>query len=193
MIMPTVDRLWKGIPRPYDEALALGVIDPRVRSLVQAFNVRGEVRSLASCEGHGLFQIHVQPYVAFVAPVPMAAKFSARLDADAVHERPRLGHAWSITARFDDEGQLVYRLSLHEKPRALWWLCRKRLDDDFAALEEMAKESFRTGVRQRAELDGSGKCCEKRHGDDGAHQLPLFIGALFAKGMGLAKRSEMVA
>ncbi|MCP2518762.1 hypothetical protein M5J07_27815 [Achromobacter mucicolens] len=129
---------FKGSLRPHTEALALDVIDPRVRALVAVFNVDGVVSSVSSCEGHrlGCLPTRRTPFVMFRTSVDRAARLADRILLDH-GQACDLQHYWTIDATFDANGELVFRLHCPD--------CRfqrRKVDADILLLTHWARDVF---------------------------------------------------
>lgn len=136
----TEPNYYKGRPRPYDEAKALGVIDKNVLGLLEVMNHPPHVYTIASCQGHGLFYISVPPYVSFKASMEFAAKFASTLYDDALSGNPALNYYWEITASFDEKSELTYVLSAPGiLSRKMFYARRCRVDEDFKLIASMVQ------------------------------------------------------
>lgn len=113
-------------------------IDPKIRSLVAALNVRG-FRTYASCQGHGFPFIRSQPYVAFVCPVKQAALLEQRLRQDAESETPCLSRGWSVRGTFNSDFQLCFRLQPEAPHHWYHRYCRRSLHADFREIVSLLK------------------------------------------------------
>ena len=133
-------RLLEGIPRGlgrnYADAQRLGLIDSRIAALVATMNVPDLMNTIACCEGHGGWGRLSSPYVAFVAPVELAAILHECLQADALESRPRLNFYWSVEGGFGSDRQIVFRLSIPDINRYRW-VSRSRIDNDISVVREM--------------------------------------------------------
>ncbi|MDG9971071.1 hypothetical protein ABE599_09430 [Achromobacter mucicolens] len=137
---------FKGSLRPHSEALALDVIDLRVRALVAVFNVDGVVSSVSSCEGHrlGCLPTRRTPFVMFRTDVDRAALLADRILLDHV-EACGLQHYWTIDATFDANGELVFRLHCPDSR-----FQRRKVDADFLLLTHWARDVFQGYPAQQA-------------------------------------------
>lgn len=134
-------RYFKGRLRPHSSAVKLGVIDPRIRDLVAAFNREGVVSSVSSCAGHRLWGLATRrtAFVMFSADTTLAARLAARIrrDQSGVSE---LHHYWQVDATFNVEGELVFCLSCPDRR-----FNRRRLDTDFTRLRRWVDEILPPG------------------------------------------------
>lgn len=137
---------FKGSLRPHTEALALDVIDPRVRALVSVFNVDGVVSSVSSCEGHRLWCLPTRrtPFVMFSTDIARAARLAKRILLD-FEQACELQHYWTVEATFDADGELVF--SLHCPDRRF---ARRKLDADILLLTQWARDVFQIGEGAQA-------------------------------------------
>lgn len=124
-----------GASRPVDEAIALGLIDTRIASLVRAMNVEGVVSTLFSCEGHWPAstnpargrKITGLPYVAFSSDIDFAAHLNHALVAHSPLVDSRLNLHWIV------EYGPVFVLRPH-LPTYPCEQTRRQLDEDFATI-----------------------------------------------------------
>lgn len=130
------NRPFKGALRSHEAAVKLGVIDPRIRALVDAFNWKGVTSSVSSCEGHRLWGLPTRrtAFVMFSASPWFAAQVAARIGLDYAHGS-RLHHYWKVDAAFDGDGKLIFNLNC-PNPR----FHRNRLDADFRQLKAWVEE-----------------------------------------------------
>jgi hypothetical protein len=129
------DRYFKGRIRPYEEALQLSVIDERIAGLVSLLNSAPFIRTIASCEGHGWPFITLAPYVSFKCPSGVAAAIAVKLQSDFYSGKAELAYFWELTARFDDDGDLTYVLSIPGvSSKGARRVTRSGLDSDFHLL-----------------------------------------------------------
>lgn len=84
-------------------------IDPDIQDLVAAMNNAG-LHTYASCQGHGFPCDKLQPYVAFYAPVQRVRVLEERLRQDMESPTPGLRWGWWLSASFDGEFRLAWRL-----------------------------------------------------------------------------------
>lgn len=105
-----VEGIPRGIGRNYADAKRLALIDSRIASIVDAMNLPRLVHTVACCEGHGGWGRFSSPYVAFEAPVELAAFLHERLQAEMMRPRSRLNFNWSIEGGFGSDRQIVFRL-----------------------------------------------------------------------------------
>lgn len=105
---------FKGIPRPYAEAKALGVIDARIAPLVDAMNQIPLIHTVASCEGHrDWFFLYLPPYVLFRTTLEMAGSIERTLrSCDDAISSVCLNYYWEVAATFDESGELKYTLTI---------------------------------------------------------------------------------
>lgn len=126
-----------GVSRPYEEARALGLIDPRISKLVAKLNVEGKVATFTCCEGHWPEDVAIDggkvnaPYVGFDASI----EFAARLNRALVHASPlesgALYHHWVV-----EYGGLGFVLRAHlSDPRR-----RDLLDADFTVIGHLVDD-----------------------------------------------------
>lgn len=113
-------------------------IDPKIRSLVAAMNVRG-FRTYASCQGHGFPFIRSLPYVAFTCSAKQAALLEQGLRQDAESETPRLSRGWSVRGVFNCDFQLCFRLQPEAPHHWYHRYCRRSLYADFRELVSLLK------------------------------------------------------
>lgn len=136
-----VEGIPRGVGRDYADAQRLGLIDPRIAALVSAMNVPHLIHTIACCEGHGGWGEFSSPYVAFEAPVELAALLHERLQDDMMQSRSRLNFNWSVEGGFGRQRQLVFRLSIPGINRYRW-VSRKRLDRDISVVREMLLDAI---------------------------------------------------
>jgi len=84
-------------------------IDPDIQDLVAAMNKAG-LHTYASCQGHGFPCDKLQPYIAFYAPVQRVRALEECLRQDMESPTPRLCWGWWLSASFDGEFRLAWRL-----------------------------------------------------------------------------------
>lgn len=100
-VIPTVlARLLKRETRPYH------VLDPHIAPLVHKMNSHGDIRTVASCQGH--FFGSRPPYVYFKAPIGLVQQIEAAL-RDA-HSNQALNFFWALKGIFDENCQLTFLL-----------------------------------------------------------------------------------
>lgn len=124
--------------RPYAE------IDDKVKDLVAAMNATGQIRTIASCHGHGGYLN--SPYVYFKSTDSTAAAIHRALhEAGAV-----LNASWIVVGTFDRDYELTFRLYAPEYDKsaeylleATWYfvLHRTELDSDLAKLVEIVRSA----------------------------------------------------
>lgn len=137
-------RRFKGALRSHDEAACLGVIDTRIRGLVEAFNVPGVVASISSCEGHRYLGLPIRrpPFVSFFTTPSIAARFAAHIRRDQ-EGSTALHYYWKVSGTFNTENILLFTL---DSPVKFYW--RRKLDADIARLSSWAEEIFQPGPFQ---------------------------------------------
>jgi hypothetical protein len=128
--------------RPYDEPARLGVIDPPIRDLVDAMNVRAVVQTRSSCAGHRwpLLASLNTPFVMFEADSRYARRLATVIHRDWCAATRYLHYYWDVTAQFDDAGELVFLLECRSRR-----FRRSRLERDFQTLCSWAYEIFQSG------------------------------------------------
>lgn len=144
-----ISMVWRGLAttRPYSE------IDPKVKPLVDKMNTTGIIRTIASCQGHGI--LGKPPYVYFKAPTSIAAAIEQLLRDAAVSDDTRFQNAWVIEGRFDENYELTFLLyspTYHEKSRSLlpltlFWLFRKRIDAELLSLASVVERAVLLNIR----------------------------------------------
>ncbi len=127
---------WKrrnpGLPRPYENALELGLIEPRIAEMVSHLNVPGIVRTYACCEGHERVGDVELPYVAFAAEIDFVRVLNLKL-LGAAPGHGALKHHWIVE----------YGQSFALRPHAPGKLRREAMDSDFATLCRIVDEAVR--------------------------------------------------
>ena len=105
---------FKGMPRPYAEAKALGVIDARIAPLVEAMNQIPIIQTIASCEGHrDWFFLYLPPYVSFSTTVAMAGSIEKALrSCDDELNTSHLNYYWDVAGTFNEHGELRFVLTI---------------------------------------------------------------------------------
>lgn len=166
-----------GVPRPYAQALADNVIDPRIRELVGALNVEGVCSTFASCEGHGFIRCLKQPYVALTSSTPFAGALSMALEQDAARDEPHLHYYWTVSGIFDLEGQLRFCLAPGQYVRGWWATERQRIDEDFTTLSRLAKVLAERWKTDPPKMDGQRKDQHEKGRRQHAHELKSTVGA----------------
>ena len=96
-------------------------IDPKIKPLVDAMNATGHIRTVASCQGHFY---RCPPYVYFYAPVTVASAIDRALRTLVINDDAVLKRYWQITANFDQEFKLAFRLSCSELDETVWSFIR---------------------------------------------------------------------
>ncbi|KWN06419.1 hypothetical protein WT83_27445 [Burkholderia territorii] len=129
----------RGAPRAYEDAARLGLIDPPIRRLIEAFNRDSDqIRTFACCAGHSfLGRLYRTPYVWFCAPVPAAARLDAQLRSPCGEAVNELRFIWEVRSHFH-AGELRFVLSPSNISQH-WFVPRHWLDDDFAILEHIVR------------------------------------------------------
>ncbi|WP_105558057.1 hypothetical protein [Achromobacter sp. MYb9] len=137
---------FKGALRSHDEAAGLGVIDTRIRGLVEAFNVQGVVSSVSSCEGHRLWCLPTRrtPFVMFCTDVARAARLADRILLD-YGQGCELHHYWRIDATFNADGGLVFSLHCPDQR-----FNRRKLDADILRLTQWVRDVFQNQPAEHA-------------------------------------------
>ena len=69
------------------------------------------MKTFASCQGHGFPVSRVLPYVAFMASLHQAQYLARRVREDAEYPFPNLYWGWEVTARFNNQFSLCWRLA----------------------------------------------------------------------------------
>lgn len=131
-------KYFKGVPRPFDEALELAVIDEKIQRLSIAMNVPGKMRTIASCEGHGNFfgQTSRSPYISFVSETALAGKLDQLLQDDQVSISPKLKYYWRVTGEFSGT---ELRFCLRAQ---IGFYSRKKIDADLSTILTMLPLCF---------------------------------------------------
>lgn len=115
-------------------------IDPKIQRLVTCMNTCG-MKTFASCQGHGFPVRRLLPYVAFTASLHQAQQLARRVREDAESPFPDLYWGWEVTARFNNQFMLCWRLA-PVNPHHHWYrYWRKTLDKDFQQLCLLIKYS----------------------------------------------------
>lgn len=130
-------------------------IEPKVKPLVDKMNTTGLIRTVASCQGHGIFG--KPPYVYFKAPVSIAASIEQLLREAQVSDDARLQKAWVIEGRFDENYELTFLLhspEYQEKSHSLlalafFWLFRKRIDAELLFLASVIEHAVLLNIRDK--------------------------------------------
>lgn len=132
---------------------AYSEVEPKVKPLVDKMNATGLIRTLASCQGHGI--LGKPPYVYFKAPVYIAASIERQLREAAMFDDPGLNTDWIIKGLFDADYELAFLLhspEYHEKSFSLWaplfiGLFRKRLDAELLFLAYLVEKAMLSNIR----------------------------------------------
>jgi len=144
--LDVLEGLPRGAVRAYADAHAhrLALIDARVAPLVEVMNVPGVTCTIASCEGHRNWSGWcARPYVAFKAPVALAAQLTHVLRDGASASRSRLRLYWEITGHFDATNALVFRLTAAvDQRRWLRPVRRGDVDGDIIALRGILADAI---------------------------------------------------
>jgi len=113
-------------------------LDPDIRMLVATMNACG-FRTYASCQGHGRPVDRLKPYVAFISGQAEAAALARRLRQDAESSAPELYWGWDVSAEFNSEFRLCYRL--YPTGPHHWWTRYNRhsLRRDFSRIRRIIK------------------------------------------------------
>lgn len=136
-----VEGILRGSGRDYADATRLGLIDKRVALLVATMNVSELMHTVACCEGHGGWGSFSSPYVAFEAPVELAAMFNERLWSDSIQAKSQLNYFWAVEGGFGTQRQITFRLAIPGIDRYRW-VSRKRLDADIASVRTMMLDAL---------------------------------------------------
>jgi hypothetical protein len=137
----------------FAEAVEAGVIEHGVRSLVEALNVEGLCRTIASCEGHGRprrflreARLDRMPFVLFFAHEWLSQAIAVELDHG--HGRTKeLHYCWRLQAYYYPPD--FERLAWHIEPNdvclpRLW--DRSLIDRDLHALANIVGRAVGTGA-----------------------------------------------
>ncbi|WP_155803440.1 hypothetical protein [Bordetella sp. FB-8] len=112
-------------------------MDKKVITLVATMNRHG-LTTCASCQGHGL-PLSREPYVTFTCSQSQASRLSRTLREDAESAGPQLHWEWMVTAGFDQDHNLFYRLTI-ANPRRWWYRWRRdKLDFDIQLLHKFVE------------------------------------------------------
>lgn len=99
------------------------------------------MKTFSSCQGHGFPVRRLLPYVAFMASLHQAQHLARRVREDAESPFPDLHWGWEVTARFNNQLRLCWRLA-PVNPHHHWYrYWRKTLDKDFQQLCLLIKYS----------------------------------------------------
>ncbi|NOT15295.1 MAG: hypothetical protein HOP21_06890 [Methylotenera sp.] len=124
--------------KPYDE------LDPKIKNLVMAMNESGGIKTIASCEGHGIRGLY--PYVYFKSSVKTASKITKELRQYYTNDVNYLNYTWLIEGKFDQNNNLTF---LFYSPELNWaseskfkslmqfYFFRKKIDQDFHMLQNL--------------------------------------------------------
>jgi len=124
--------------RDYKEAAHLGVIDAEVRRLVHAMNI-AQMRTFASCEGHGWLRMNQPPYVCFVADFAVAARLANALHRADMTGLPVLQGAWSVRlfGESPDGHKQQFMLAMTWHGRDFWPAIRRVVRRDLELLAQL--------------------------------------------------------
>lgn len=123
-------------------------IDPRIRPLCFAMNATGMIRTVASCQGHGV--PGSSPYVYFKCSVKLASLIERVLREGGISGQSKLENTWTVTGHFDLDYEitfLLYSPALERRAaspiRSLWYssLNRKALDKQLSLLVDVIHEA----------------------------------------------------
>lgn len=125
-----------GICRPYREALALGLIEPRIAGLVATLNVEGVIETSACCEGHLYDDGKVEyPYIGFRrgADIALLSLMNRALVDASPTAAGTLNYHWIV------EYGWVFAMRPH-LPDEIF--DRAKVDDDFTALSKVLRDAI---------------------------------------------------
>ena len=144
-MMATLRDAWRRLEwcppkRPYEE------LDPLIADLVHTMNATGQIKTIASCQGHPLRH---GPYVYFCAPLDIAVELARQLEH--AHRGGRLNYVWTLEGVFHDD-ELRFRLQAPafdsvDKGNSFWkgfltlWLDRSSLNADIALVGTLVRAS----------------------------------------------------
>lgn len=129
-------------------------VDGGIRGLVATMNAYG-FRTYASCQGHGFPVDRLKPYVAFQSSVSDAGILERALRWDAESPGPCLHWGWEVTASFNSEFLLCFRL--HPTSGHHWWsrYWRRWLLQDFSTICRLIKSMVgELAVEEINQIDG---------------------------------------
>jgi hypothetical protein len=117
-------------------------IEQNIKQLVDAMNAHGMV-TYASCEGHELWLGNARlPYVAFrCEQVEAVRHLCLHLRMDAIAQYPALSWGWEITAGFDADIRLVYRLAPTAPHRKHYRLSYRLMVRDFGFISNLLEKT----------------------------------------------------
>jgi hypothetical protein len=124
------------------------LVDIDIRRLVSCMNLN-EYKTYASCQGHSFPVDNVPPYIAFRAKVHKAAALEGVLRQDAESASPILRWGWDVTASFDGEFELCFRLSPSRPHRWHYRFLRSSFIADFRGLRSMVKLATKMNISTR--------------------------------------------
>ena len=159
-------RRYMGIPRPYHEAKDLGVVDLRIRDLVEAMNIPGVLETVASCEGHSKWWSgQTGPYVAYRATNDFVCKIEKLLREDEVSEHRKLFYCWSNRGYISSDFELIFSLQAPGIDTDKRTLKRHQLDADFKVLELMIKDASdeRKTTSTIGKIENKSKCTNDKN------------------------------
>jgi hypothetical protein len=116
-------------------------IEKDIFPLVRAMNLRG-FGTYASCQGHGYPCDRILPYIAFYAPTGKARQLEQLLRTDMESGIPQLRWGWWITAGFDGDYQLSWRLQPAGPHQWYSRYVRASLRNDIMQISRMIKLFF---------------------------------------------------
>lgn len=124
--------------KPYKE------IDKKIENLVKAMNASGVIKTIASCEGHGLVGYH--PYIYFKSSVNTASKITEIIRSNYKEYINSAHYRWVVDGVFDQNNELTFLFYSPKLSSASessigslmrFYFFRKKLDQDFLLLEEL--------------------------------------------------------
>lgn len=153
--------------RPYSE------IELRVKPLVEKMNATGVIRTVASCQGHGI--LGKPPYVYFKAPQSIASFIEQLLRERTALGNPNNRLDWTVEGRFDENFELTFLLyspTHYERSHslvamALFCVFRKRLDAEFLFLSDVIDQAVLLHIRK----NDKPKIASSSNSDDKSDEL----------------------
>lgn len=124
--------------KPYDE------LDPKIKNLVNAMNASSDIKTIASCEGHGIQGFY--PYIYFKSSVKTASRITKQLRWNYIKDINCLNHTWILDGKFDQNNELTFLFYSPELNRAAesnfkslirFYFFRKKIDQDFHILQKL--------------------------------------------------------
>ena len=117
-------------------------LDKHIRALVVKMNSLG-LHTYALCDGHSIWQQSAMlPCVTFktdsLSPVQ---QLCGLLRNDSMRSKPQLNWSWDITAGFDANLNLAFRLSANNPPRSMSSFDDRNLIADFMKLESLIDQA----------------------------------------------------